>query len=146
MGTKLLGYVLVGAAVIVLLVVIYRNSGKSNVPLVFTPEQILNSTWLNYKTEYLEPTTSRTLDKQNNNITTSEGESYTMLRSVWLGDKSTFDNSWSFTRDNMQHKNDALFSWLYGKQQDGSFGVLTAQGGTASASDADSDIALSLVF
>jgi endo-1,4-beta-D-glucanase Y len=147
MGTKLLGYILVAAAVIVLLVVVFRNTGKSNVPLVFTPDQILNSTWLNYKTEYLEPTTSRTLDKQNNNITTSEGESYTMLRSVWLGDKTTFDNSWTWTKDNLQHKSgDKLFAWLFGQQSGTTYGIVTAKGGNNTASDADTDIALSLVF
>ena len=128
-------------------VVIYTNSGKSNVPLVFTPEQILNSTWLNYKTEYLEPSTSRTLDKQRNNITTSEGESYTMLRAVWLGDKTTFDSSWTWTKDNLQHKTgDKLFAWLFGQQSGSTYGILTAQGGNTTASDADTDIALSLVF
>lgn len=147
MGTKLLGYVLVCAAVIVLLVVLYRNSGRSNVPLVFTPDQILNSTWLNYKEQYLEANTSRTLDKQRNNITTSEGESYTMLRAVWLGDKETFDSSWTWTKNNLQHKTgDKLFAWLFGKQQSGTYGILTAQGGNTTASDADTDIALSLVF
>jgi len=147
MGTKLLGYVLVGAAVVVLGIVIYNNSGKSNVPLVFTPEQILNSTWLNYKAQYLEPNTLRTLDKQRNNITTSEGESYTMLRAVTLGDKQTFDASWTWTKNNLQHKTgDKLFAWLFGQQPSGSYGVLTGQGGNTTASDADTDIALSLVF
>jgi endo-1,4-beta-D-glucanase Y len=147
MGTKLLGYILVGAALVVLGVVLYNNSGKSNVPLVFTPDQILNSTWLNYKTEYLEPNTSRTLDKQNDNITTSEGESYTMLRAVWLADKATFDNSWTWTKDNLQHKTgDKLFAWLFGQQSGNTYGILTAKGGNNTASDADTDIALSLVF
>lgn len=149
MGTKLLGYVLVVAAVIVLLIVMYRNSGKSNTPLVFTPEQILNSTWLNYKDSYIEASSGRTLDKQRDNITTSEGESYTMLRAVWLGDKTTFDSSWSWTKDNLQHKTgDKLFAWLFGKVPGttNTYSVLTAQGGNTTASDADTDIALSLVF
>ena len=148
MGTKLLGYMLLLAAVLVLLAVWYKNSSLSQIPLVFSPTQILNSTWLNYKTEYLEAGTSRTLDKQRNNITTSEGESYTMLRSVWLGDKTTFDNSWTWTKDNLQHKTgDKLFAWLFGQEPNSTnYGILTAQGGNTTASDADTDIALSLVF
>ncbi len=147
MGTKLLGYILVAAAVIVLGVVIYNNSNKSAVPLIFTPDQILNSTWLNYKSAYLESSSGRTLDKQRDNITTSEGQSYTMLRSVWLGDKQTFDNSWQWTKNNLEHKtDDKLFAWLFGKQANGTYGVLTAKGGNTTASDADTDIAMALVF
>jgi endo-1,4-beta-D-glucanase Y len=147
MGTKLLGYILLGASIVVLGAVLYNNSRQGNLPLVFTPSQILNSTWLNYKTEYLEPSTSRTLDKQRDNITTSEGESYTMLRAVWLGDKTTFDNSWTWTKDNLQHKTgDKLFAWLFGKVSGNTYGVLTQKGGNTTASDADTDIALSLVF
>jgi endo-1,4-beta-D-glucanase Y len=146
MGTKLLGYILVAAAVIVLGVVMYKNSNKSSVPLIFTPDQILNSTWLNYKGEYLE-STGRTLDKQRDNITTSEGQSYTMMRAVWLGDKQTFDNSWQWTKDNLQHKTgDKLFAWLFGEQANGTYGILTDKGGNTTASDADTDIAMALVF
>ena len=40
-----------------------------------------------------------------------------MLRAVWMGDKQTFDQSWTWTKDNLQHKTtDHLFSWLFGKQ------------------------------
>ena len=134
------------AALSIVSTVFYRNSGKADIPLVFAPTQVLNATWINYKDTYIEKTSGRTIDPSRGQITTSEGQSYTMLRSVWVGDKTTFDSSWSFTHDNMQHKNDALFSWLYGKQTNGTFGVLASQGGNTSASDADSDIALSLVF
>jgi endo-1,4-beta-D-glucanase Y len=147
MATRLLGYILIIAALLVVAGVLYRNSNKSNVPLVFAPSQILNATWLNYKNQYLEAGTSRTLDTTRQNVTTSEGESYTMLRAVWAGDKPVFDNSWTWTKDNLAHKSgDHLFSWLFGKQQNGVYAVLTAEGGDTTASDADTDIALSLLF
>jgi endo-1,4-beta-D-glucanase Y len=147
MATKLLGYIFIIVALLLVAGVLYRNSNKSDLPLVFAPSQILNATWLNYKQEYLEAGTSRTLDTSRQNVTTSEGESYTMLRAVWAGDKTTFDNSWTWTKNNLAHKTgDHLFSWLFGKQSNGTYAVLTAQGGDTSASDADTDIALSLLF
>lgn len=147
MGTKLLGYVFVAVAVVLFATALYLNTRQSQVPLVFSPQQMLNSTWNSYKLEYLERGTSRTLDKQRDNVTTSEGQSYTMLRAVWMGDKDTFDASWKWTKDNLQHEEgDRLFSWLFGKRADGTYGVLTDRGGETSASDADTDIALALIF
>ncbi len=146
MGRRLTGYLLLAGAVLLALSVVYLNSRRGEVPLVFSPQQILGSVWRQYKKEYLEPTTYRTLDKQRNNITTSEGESYAMLRAVWMSDKDTFDKSWGWTRDNLGHPGDHLFSWLSGMRPDGTFGVLTSQGGATTASDADQDIALALIF
>src|SRR3989338_2078064 len=57
-----------------------KSATKS--PIVFSEQRMLYLLWEGYKEEYLEPETWRTLDKQRNNITTSEGQSYTMLRSV----------------------------------------------------------------
>jgi len=141
-----IGYGLVIGAILVLVGVAYVNSIQSHVPIVFSDKDMLNSLWHNYTTEYVEQNTGRTLDKQQNNITTSEGESYTMLRAVWEDDKTTFDQSWKWTQNNLKRPDDHLFAWLFGAQDNGSYGVLTARGGNNTASDADTDIALSLVF
>jgi endoglucanase len=146
MVTRLLGYLLVGAALVLVVGVWYRNSQKSQVPLVFSPTQLLDATWLNYKNNYLEAGTYRTVDSLRGNITTSEGQSYTLLRAVWEGDKQTFDGAWLWTQNNIAHHDDHLFSWLWGPLPDGRWGVLTSQNGQNSASDADTDIALSLLF
>jgi endoglucanase len=106
----------------------------------------MNALWADYTAHYLEPQSKRALDPSRNNITTSEGQSYTMLRAVWMSDKKTFDTAWQWTKDNLGHSNDALFSWLYGQHSNGTYGVLTEQSGQTSASDADTDIALSLIF
>jgi endo-1,4-beta-D-glucanase Y len=143
---RLLSSVLVCALLIVGAAVLYRLSGKADMPLIFSSTQLLNATWLTYKTEYVEAGTYRTIDPQRGSITTSEGQSYTMLRAVWLGDKQTFDGAWGWTKTNLYHTNDHLFAWLWGQKPDGTYGVLTAQDGEASASDADTDIALSLIF
>lgn len=146
MASRFLGYILIAAAIVVVAGIFYRNSLKSEVPLVYTPTQLLEATWLNYKTEYVEANTYRTIDTSRNSITTSEGQSYTMLRAVWMGDKTTFDGAWKWTQDNIQHTGDHLFAWEWGETASGTYGVLTADNGQNSASDADTDIALALVF
>lgn len=144
--TKILGYGLIVLSLLIFTVVWYKNSPRFSSPIVFSEKGMLEILWNNYKTEYLEKDTFRALDKQQDSITTSEGQSYTMLRAVWMDDKETFDAAYKWTKDNLSRKEDRLFSWLFGKQPSGKYGVLTDRGGYNSASDADSDIALSLVF
>lgn len=144
---RLLAIVFAVALLIALItgVLAYRHSANKDVPLVYSNKDMLQELWTAYKHDYLEQGTGRTLDKQQNNITTSEGESYTMLRAVWMDDQPTFDKSWQWTKDNLQ-RDDHLMSWKFGKQADGTYGVLTSLGGQNTASDADSDIALSLLM
>jgi endo-1,4-beta-D-glucanase Y len=146
MVSRLLGYILLICAAVLVFVVIYRNSQKSEVPLTFAPTQLLDATWVAYKKVYIEAGTFRTLDKQRNDITTSEGQSYTMLRSVWMGDKQVFDGAWKWTKSYLHRDSDHLFSWLWGERDNGSYGVLTSQSGQNTASDADENIALALIF
>lgn len=113
---------------------------------VFSKQVLLESTWHHYKQEYLEPGTYRALDKQRDNITTSEGQSYTLLRAVWMDDKETFDAAWQWTKDNLQRDDDALFSWLFGERPDGTYGILDDRGGQNTATDADVDMAIALLF
>jgi endo-1,4-beta-D-glucanase Y len=140
------GYVLMVCAVLLIGIVIFENSGKSQIPIVFSEKSMLESLWKEYKVEYLEPVSGRTLDKQQDNITTSEGESYSMLRAVWMDDRATYDQSLKWTNDNLKRPDDHLFAWLFGKGAGGKYQVLKDKGGDNTASDADSDIALSLVF
>ncbi|MEY2986441.1 MAG: hypothetical protein RJB24_670 [Candidatus Parcubacteria bacterium] len=112
---------------------------------IFSNQAMLEALWENYKEEYIEDNTFRTLDKQRDNITTSEGQSYAMLRAVWQDDKQTFDKSWQWTKDNLWKEN-KLFAWLFGKKEDGSYGVLNDIGGNNAAIDGDTDIAMALLF
>ena len=123
----------------------YSSSNKIDTKQVFSDRTMLSGLWNSYKKEYWESSTGRTLDKQSNNITTSEGQSYTMLRSVWESDKTTFDSSWAWTQQQLQ-RSDKLFSWKWGLKSDKTYGVLTDIGGQNTASDADSDIALALIM
>ena len=71
-------------------------------------------------------------------VTTSEGQSYAMLRAVWLGDREAFDGAWDWTQDHLQFRtDDALISWKW---------VLDKLEDSTNATDADEDIALALIF
>ncbi len=146
MSQRAWGILLIVAAFGILAFVAYKNSTQRHIPIVFSPHNELSAIWEQYKIQYLEPGTSRVLDKQKNNITTSEGESYAMLRAVWMDDETSFDQSWTWTKNDLGRQSDHLLSWLFGKRPDGTYGILTAQGGQNTATDADTDIALALVF
>jgi endo-1,4-beta-D-glucanase Y len=147
MRIRFIGLAAIALALIIIAVVFYRNSGRSVVPIVFSPTQVTGALWHDYTLTSLEAGTGRTLDKQRENITTSEGQSYTMLRAVWMSDKATFDKELTWTKNNMQHQTgDHLFAWLFGKLPNGSYGIEVNQGGNTTASDGDTDIALALVF
>ena len=112
-------------------------------PPLYSAIDALEALWTEYKVVYIEPTSGRTLDKQQVDITTSEGQSYTMLRAVFMDDKETFEFAWEWTKDILL-RDDFLFSWKFGQLQDGSYGILTDIGGENTASDSDVDIALAL--
>lgn len=124
----------------------YKNRPGASIPLVFSTRAMFSTIWDNYKTHYVEKDTFRTINLQQDNITTSEGQSYTLLRAVWMDDQTTFDGALKWSKDNLWRKEDKLFSWLFGRDADGKYRVLTEKGGYNSASDADVDIALALIF
>jgi endoglucanase len=97
---------------------------------------VLQEAWGGYKQTFVQPD-GRVVDPTRGGITTSEGQSYALLRAVWMGDRSSFDAVWRWTATNLQVRGDGLFSSLWG-------------GGSVqdhnSASDADSDIALALLY
>ncbi len=122
-----------------------KNVFLNEPKVVFSNAEVLENTWYYYKKNYIE-STGRTLDRQQADITTSEGQSYTMLSAVWIDDKDTFDKSWKWTKENLQRKEDNLFSWLYGKKSNGEWAILEERGGKNTATDGDTDIALALVM
>lgn len=128
------------------LALFYRQQVNPKIPLIFSQNQTLEGLWQAYKGEYWESSTGRTVDKQRDNVTTSEGQSYTLLRAVWQGDQPTFDSAWAWTKQQLDRPQDHLFSWMWGQKTDGSYGILVDQGGFNTASDADVDIAMALTF
>lgn len=141
---KYLGIILIALGVLIAIYVMYANSTIKNKTEVFSPYSLLESSWIQYKKDFLSPD-GRVLDKSQNNITTSEGQSYALLRAVWMDDKETFDKVWKFTKDNMKRPNDNLFGWKWGELGKDKYGFLP-DGGENSASDASSDISLALIF
>ncbi len=139
---------------IIIFAIFYLGNQPLQVSRSFSNHETLQNTWQDYKEKFitkegLPAQAGRTIDpdsSQGQEITTSEGQSYGLLRAVWMSDKETFDSLFSWTKNNLQQQDTHLFSWLYGKKPDGSLGVLTEKGGGNTASDADTDIALSLIF
>lgn len=101
---------------------------------------ILNQSWDYYKKNFIH-SYGQVIDPATGN-TTSEGQSYALLRAVWENDRKTFDGVYAWTADHMQYRgSDKLFSWLWvNKGTDGYIGD------SSTATDADSDIALALLF
>lgn len=83
----------------------------------------------------------RIIDPDRDNVTTSEGQSYMLVRSLVMKDKRTFDLVYTWTRNNLQRK-DKLFSWLWGEDKNGEYKILDDN----SATDADVDIACALLL
>lgn len=142
---KIIGLVVLVLAGVVFLTAKFKGEVFKR-PLIFSPQFMLSALWESYKKDYWDSSSGRVHDRQQNDLTTSEGQSYAMLRAVWLDDKPSFDKTWEWTRKNLQRPEDSLFSWAYGQRQDGSAGILTERGGYNAASDADTDIALALIF
>jgi endo-1,4-beta-D-glucanase Y len=101
----------------------------------------INTSWKYFKSNFIK-SYGQVIDPGDNNKTTSEGQSYALLRAVWLNDKETFDGVWAWTKDHLQYRTqDSLISWLW-IMRNGEYKL----GDSASASDADQDIALALFF
>ncbi len=101
----------------------------------------LDTSWQFYKNNYFK-SYGQIIDPTSNDKTTSEGQSYALLRSVWQDDKVMFDGVREWTTDHLQYRTeDKLFSWLWIKD-----GEDYKLGDSATATDADEDIALALMF
>jgi endo-1,4-beta-D-glucanase Y len=74
--------------------------------------------------------------------TISEGQSYALLKAVWMDDPETFRKVWHWTRRNMRRPNDQLLGWRWGEREDGAQGLIDMN----NATDADQDIAYALLL
>lgn len=102
------------------------------------PTRILESSWESYRRDFI--INGRVIDPYQNNDTTSEGQSYALLRAAWMHDRETFDSVFLWTKTHLQQPTN-LFSWKWqGTDSEGR----TLDSGTAT--DADQDIALALLF
>ncbi|MBI4128936.1 MAG: hypothetical protein HY460_02685 [Parcubacteria group bacterium] len=108
------------------------------------PNAVVETLWVAYRDKIQKD--GRTIDRDRSYLTTSEGQSYSLLRAVWMDDKEIFDRVLRWTNNNLKKRNDSLFAWKWGQDRYGRWGVLREEGGLSSATDADQDIALALIF
>ncbi|MCL4398153.1 glycosyl hydrolase family 8 [Patescibacteria group bacterium] len=141
---KSLGYLAILLGIGLFLGVLYFNSRTSQIPRTFSGNVIMTSSWEKYKTQFIN-SDGRVIDYSQSSLTTSEGQSYCLLRSVWVDNKAEFDLCWKWTSQNLKRPGDNLFGWRWGQRTSGGFGFLDG-GGDNSASDADTDIALALIL
>lgn len=103
---------------------------------------LLASLWQTYKQRYIQQD-GRVKDPQRTDASTSEGQSYALLRAYWQSDRATFEAVLNWTLNNLQlPRGDKLFAYLWGKNPDNSWKVIDR----AAATDADQDIAFALVM
>jgi endoglucanase len=102
---------------------------------------VLRTTWQSYARDFIQGD-GRVIDHSRQSVSTSEGQSYAMLRAVWMGDRPQFDLVWKWTQSNLQVRSDHLFGYLWGQHSDGTWSIINKD----SATDADEDIALALIF
>ena len=87
--------------------------------------------WNFYKYTYIKD--GRVISWDEKGITTSEGQSYAMLRAVWANDHPTFEQVYQWTKTHLMVRGDWLFAWKWKHDNN-------------SATDADTDIALALLL
>lgn len=111
-------------------------AGIAATPATSRLRTVLADSWAGYKQVFIQPD-GRVVDPTRGGVTTSEGQGYALLRAVWMGDETTFEKVWSWTAGNLQAGAGAPFAslWSNGRIVDGD-----------SASDADTDIALALLY
>lgn len=104
---------------------------------------ILKESWKTYVQRFIQQD-GRVIDHSAESISTSEGQAYAMLRAVWIGDRDTFDKTFTWARNNLNSgiRTDNLWAWKWGKDPQGKWVVLDK----AFAADADQDAALALIL
>jgi endoglucanase len=143
--TALLAILSIGLCVSILFINLnfFKNSSgpKSASQAATGAQPELANTWESYKKRFIEAD-GRTLDPGRGNITTSEGQAYTLLRAVWQNDRGTFDQALAWTDRNLKVRGDNLFASLWGRNQVGEWVVLDRD----TNSGADQDIAFALLM
>jgi endo-1,4-beta-D-glucanase Y len=98
---------------------------------------LIDELWRSYRQTYIRAD-GRVVDRRLDRVT-SEGQSYGLLRAVWMGDADTFARVFAWTEAHLRRP-DGLYAWLW---QPVRKGQLTD---TNTATDADQDIALALIL
>src|SRR5260221_339518 len=140
---KWLGLLLILAGFVLVVTVLYKNSKYGQATIPFSSHSLIESSWVKYKQKFINkdgrvidynPQVALDSANTDQDITTSEGQSYALLRAVWVDDKSTFDQVWKWTRETLKRPKDELFGWRWGSVGDGHYDFLK-DGGVNSAAD-----------
>lgn len=114
---------------------------------IATKQLLLAESWSAYRQRFIQPD-GRVIDWEADERTTSEGQAYAMLRAVFMDDPETFAQTLSWAEANLQRldasgkRQDNLWSWKWGKDAAGNWGILDAN----FASDADIDAITALIL
>lgn len=68
--------------------------------------------WSSFKTRFMT-SDGRIQDTGNNNVSHTEGQGFSMLMAVWYNDRTSFDNLWRWTQNNLSNPANGLFYWKY---------------------------------
>jgi endo-1,4-beta-D-glucanase Y len=98
---------------------------------------LLDTLWHQYKQTYIM-SDGRVVDRRLDRVT-SEGQSYGLLRAVWMADAETFAKIFVWTETHLRRP-DGLYGWLWQPARPGR--LMDAN----TATDADQDIALALIL
>lgn len=128
-------------ALLSILVLVTALAGSKCQSCELSSLEQLKQSWNIYK-DYFIQSDGRVIDFYAEGISTSEGQSYSLLRAVWLNDKETFDTVLKWTNNNIKKRGDNLFAWKWGKTQNINWEIIDK----SSATDADQDIALALLM
>lgn len=102
---------------------------------------VLQQSWFFYKRRFMEDDARVISNHYGGSI--SEGQSYALLKSVWMEDRPTFDRAFQWTVRNMKRPGEHLFGWRWGwDEQTKTSRLLEAH----NATDADQDIAYALLL
>lgn len=118
----------------------FPASSEAESSLNETLKPILQTSWKFYKTRFMADGSHVTSNTYSGTI--SEGQSYAMLKAVWMDDPESFQRTWQWTQQHMKRPNDHLLGWHWGKRDDGAMGLIEDE----SATDADQDIAYALLL
>jgi len=75
------------------------------------PDEVV-SEWSKYRARFITAD-GRVLDTGNQHVSHTEGQGWAMLFAEASGDRAAFDTVWHWTRQNLQHREGALFAWRW---------------------------------
>ena len=100
------------------------------------------SAWIDYTTRFVA-SDGRIIDRTDGDRSTSEGQAYALFHSLVANDRARFEAILGWTENNLAEGdlNQTLPGWLWGKKDDGTWGVIDAN----PAADADLWLAYTLL-